>query len=108
VLGTLPNKRMQLAARGLRITPVPIRRLGLRSARRAQLRNEPPAGVRWVHGGRQLMRKPLASEEWRRENYRDSHPAVAPLPPLRSRVASLLSDLRKCSDEHSLRHPQRP
>jgi hypothetical protein len=53
------NERMQLAARGLRLAPVPIRRLGLHSARRARLRNEPPAGVRWVHGGRQLMRKPL-------------------------------------------------
>jgi hypothetical protein len=50
---------MQLAARGLRLASVPIRRLGLRSARAVRLRNEPPAGVRWVHGGRQLMREPL-------------------------------------------------
>ena len=52
---------MQLAARGLRRAPVSIRRLGFRFARTTRLRNEPPAGVRWVHGGRQLMRKPLAS-----------------------------------------------
>ena len=55
------NERMQLTARVLRFAPVSIRRLGLRSARAARLRNEPPAGVRWVHGGRQLMRKPLCS-----------------------------------------------
>ncbi len=47
---------MQLAARGLRLARCSVRRLGLRSARAARLRNEPPAGVRWVHGGRQLMR----------------------------------------------------
>jgi hypothetical protein len=53
------NKRMQLSARGLRLARASVRRLGLRSARAARLRNEPPGGVRWVHGGRQLMRKPL-------------------------------------------------
>ena len=50
---------MQLPTRGLRLARGSIRRLGLRSARAAGLRNEPPAGVRWVHGGRQLMREPL-------------------------------------------------
>jgi hypothetical protein len=54
---------MQLTARGLRIAPVAFRRLGLRCARATRLRNEPPAGVRWVHGGRQLMRKPLDRTE---------------------------------------------
>ena len=53
------NERMQLTARVLRFAPVSIRRLGLRSARAARLRNEPPVGVRLVHGGRQLMREPL-------------------------------------------------
>ena len=57
----LPNKRMQLAARGFRLAPVPIRRLGLRSTRAARLRNEPPAGVWSAYGGRQLMREPLGS-----------------------------------------------
>ena len=55
------NERMQLTARVLRFAPVSIRRLGLRSARAARLRNEPPVGVRLVHGGRQLMREPLYS-----------------------------------------------
>jgi hypothetical protein len=52
---------MQLAARVLCLTRCSVRRLGLRFAQAAWLRTEPPAGVRWVHGGRQLMRKPLGS-----------------------------------------------
>ncbi len=52
---------MQLTARVLRTAPVAVRRLGIRAARSAWLRNEPPAGVWSPHGGRQLMRKPLAS-----------------------------------------------
>jgi len=66
---------MQLAARGLRRAPVSIRRLGFRFARTTRLRNEPPGGVRWVHGGRQLMRKPLGSAERaaaNRERFNDS------------------------------------
>ena len=54
---------MQLTARVLRTAPVAVRRLGIRAARSAWLRNEPPAGVWSPHGGRQLMRKPLDRTE---------------------------------------------
>ena len=54
-------KRMQLAARSLLLRARSIRRLGIRFALTGRLRSGPPAGVRWVHGGRQLMREPLCS-----------------------------------------------
>jgi hypothetical protein len=92
------NKRMQLAARGFRIAPVAVRRLGLRSARAARLRGEPPAGVRWVHGGRQLMRKPLASQELREANAVNRDPYWKLRPP----EATPPEELCQCSGEPPL------
>ena len=51
------NKRMQLAARGFWFAIVAA---GGRPSQRRQLRGGPPVGVWSVHGGRQLMRHPLA------------------------------------------------
>ena len=56
--GMRAHKRMQLAARGFGFAPLPA---GGRSCFGpiSQLRSGPPGGVWSVHGGRQLMRKPL-------------------------------------------------
>ena len=60
---TLPNKRLQLTARGFGLAGIAVRQLGLHFARASRLSQRAAGRCKVVHGRRQLSRKPLGRRE---------------------------------------------